>query len=146
MIQFGNKDHGAAIAAAIPRRFNPVCDPVISNVDDKTGELLGGVIYDGFTGSSIFIHQAGFSKFWLSRDMLWAAFDYPFNQLGCNQLRGTIPSTNPDLLKLNLKYGFNVEAVLAGAYPGGDMLILLMKKAECRWLNITPRGIRSGTP
>ena len=142
MIVFGNKAHGEAIAAAIPRRFNPACDPVISNVSE-TGELLGGVIYDGYTGPCIFIHQAGFSKFWLTRDMLWTAFDYPFNQLGCSKVCGTIPSTNQDLLILNMKLGFRIEARIAGAYVGGDMLVLSMTRDECKWLGITPRGIVS---
>lgn len=142
MIVCGNLAHGAAIAAAIPRRFNPACDPVISNVN-AAGELLGGVIYDGFTGPCIFLHQAGFSKFWLTRDMLWAAFDYPFNQLGCSKVCGTIPSTDDKLLTLNIKLGFDVEGRIEGAYPDGDMLILSMVRKNCRWLNITPQGIIS---
>lgn len=141
-IEFGNVDHGAEIARAIPRRFNPACDPVISNAR-ADGTLLGGVIYDGYTGPCIFIHQAGFSKFWLSRDMLWVAFDYPFNQLGCSKLCGTIPSTNPGLLAINLKLGFRVETKIEHAYPGGDMLILSMTRDECPWLKIKPSGLTS---
>lgn len=143
MIEFGNIEHGEAIAKAIPRRFNPACDPVISNVID--GRLLGGVIYDGFTGSCVFIHQAGFTKHWLSRDMLWVAFDYPFNQLGVKKLCGTIPSTNPGLLAMNLKLGFQVEHAIEDGYPGGNMLILSMTRDECRWLDMKPRGIKAGT-
>lgn len=142
-LEFGNKEHGQMIADAIPRRFNPACDPVISNVG-ADGDLLGGVIYDGYTGSCIFIHQAGFDKHWMNRDMLWTAFDYPFNQLGCTKLFGTIPSTNGELLGINLRLGFQVEAVLEDAYPGGDMLVLSMKRDECRWLKLKPRSIVSG--
>jgi RimJ/RimL family protein N-acetyltransferase len=140
-IVFGNKEHGAEIARAIPRRFNPACDPVISNVSED-GKLLGGVIYDGYTVACIFIHQAGFSKKWLSKDMLWVAFDYPFNQLGCSKLCGTIPSTNEELLAFNTRLGFKVETRIRDAYPGGDMLILSMTRDECPWLKIKPGNLK----
>ena len=142
MIEFNNIEHGHAIARAIPRMYNPGVDPVISNVSES-GDLLGGVIYDGYTGPCIFIHQAGFDKHWMSRDMLWVAFDYPFNQIGCAKLCGTIPSTNTELLDINLRLGFYVEGSIKGAYPGGDMLILSMERDQCRWLKLKPRGLRS---
>lgn len=142
-IESGNIEHGFQIARAIPRNYNPAVDIVISNVN-KSGELLGGVIYDGYTGSCIFIHQAGFSKYWLSRDMLWVAFDYPFNQLGCSKVCGTIPSSNPQLLAINKKIGFIVEATIKGAYPGADMLVLSMERDQCRWLDLKPRSLQAG--
>lgn len=144
MIEFGNLEHGWAIADAIPRRFNPYADPVISNVDDKTGELLGGVTYDGFTGNCIFMHQAGFSKRWLTRDLLWCVFDYPFNQLGCVKVCGTIPSYREELLAFNERLGFRVETSIEDAYVGGDMLILSMRREDCRWLAHKPQRLRSG--
>lgn len=144
MIVFNNATHGAEIAAAIPRRFNPVCDPVISNVD-QNGKLRGGVIYDGFTRNCIFMHQAGFDKRWMTKDLLWAVFDYPFNQLGCIKVCGTIQAANTELLAFNERLGFKVETSIKDAYPTGDMLILSMTRAECRWLKITPQGIRSRT-
>jgi len=142
MIVFDNKEHGRRIAEAIPRQFNEVSDPVISVVS-SSGKLLGGVIFDGFTGPCIFIHQAGFDRHWMTRDLLWAAFDYPFNQLGCTKVAGTIPSTNLSLLDINLRLGFQIETRIKDAYPGGDMLILSMLRDECRWLKLKPRGVRS---
>lgn len=141
-LEFNNIEHGHLIAKAIPRCFNPEKDPVISNVADD-GTLLGGVIYDGHTGPCIFIHQAGFSKYWMSRDMLWAAFHYPFNQLKVKKLCGTIPSSNSKLLEINVKLGFKVEAVIADAYPDAHMLVMSMTRDECRWLRLKPRTIES---
>jgi hypothetical protein len=143
MIQFNNTDHGFAIAAAIPRVYNPVADTVISRTNDE-GKLLGGVIYDGCTGPCIFAHQAGFSKHWLSRDMLWILFDYVFVQLKCKKVCGTIPSSNQTLLEFNKKLGFSQEAVIKDAYPDGDMLVVSMTREQCRWLNIKPRGYQRG--
>ena len=143
MIVFNNKEHGELIAAAIPRRYNPACDPVISNVNSE-GKLLGGVIFDGFTGPCIFIHQAGFDKHWMSKDMLWVAFDYPFHQLDCTKLCGTIPSTDAKLLAFNERLGFKIETRIADAYPGGDMLVLSMTRDQCPWLKIRPKGLKAG--
>jgi len=142
MIEFNNIEHGQKIAAHIPRTYNPFSDIVISRVED--GELLGGVIFDGFTGPCIFMHQAGFSKHWISRDLLWVSFDYPFNQLNCKKICGTIPSSNQRLLAMNTKLGFKVEAVIKDAYPDGDMLVLSMNKDECRWLDLKPRSLLRG--
>jgi hypothetical protein len=129
-----NTEHGRLIAEAIPRCYNPSTDAVISHVD-KTGELLGGVIYDGFTGNCVFMHQAGFSKLWLSRAMLWAVFDFPFNVMGVAKVAGTIPSSNETLLEFNKKLGFKEEARIKDAYKNGDMIVLTMSREECRWLS-----------
>jgi RimJ/RimL family protein N-acetyltransferase len=144
MILFNNKEHGERIARRIPRNYNAAVDPVISRVD-KDGKLLGGVIFDGWTGSCVFAHQGSFDPHWLSRDMLWTCFDYPFNQLKVKKICGTIPSSNPKLLELNLKFGFKVEAVIKDGYRDSDMLVMSMTRDECRWLNIKPRGLRGNS-
>lgn len=138
MIEFGNAVHGFRIAAAIPRPFDATNNIVISNVTPE-GNLLGGVIYDGFTGGCIFMHQAGFSRRWLGGNMLWIAFDYPFNKLKVNKVAGTINSNNQELLDFNRKLGFKEEARIKDAYLDGDMIVLTMERSECRWLNIKPK-------
>jgi len=144
MILLNNKEHGERIAARIPRNYNSAVDPVISRTDSD-GKLLGGVIFDGYTGSCVFAHQASFDKHWLSRDMLWVMFDYPFNQLKVKKIVGTIRSSNPKLLEFNLKLGFKIETKLEDGYPDGDMLIMSMTREECRWLDMKPRGLRAGS-
>lgn len=141
MIRFGDIAAGHAIARAIPRCYNPMTDAVISH-HDADGKLLGGVIYDGYTINNIFIHQAGFSKMWLVGDMLRLAFDYPFNQLKVHKLCGTIPSVDTKLLEFNRRLGFKEECRIKNAYPDGDMIVLSMTRAECRWLRFRPRTVR----
>lgn len=139
MIEFNNIVHGFKIAAAIPRPYNPAADVVISHVTSE-GNLLGGVIYDGFTGGCIFMHQAGFDRRWLVGNMLWIVFDYPFNKANVNKVAGTINSDNKELLDFNLRLGFKEEARIKGAYRnGGDMIVMTMDRADCRWLNIKPK-------
>jgi hypothetical protein len=143
MIEVNNIVHGAMIGAIIPRPFNPDCDKVISNVE-RDGKLLGGVIYDGFTGNCIFMHQGGFEKNWLTKDMLWVVFDYPFNQLGVGKVCGTIRSSRKELLAFNERLGFIEECRVKDAYaPGDDMIVLSMTPERCRWLRIKPTTIHT---
>jgi hypothetical protein len=143
MIEFGNIEHGFEIAKAIPRIFNPACDQVISHVSEEDGSLMGGVIYESMISNCIFMHQAGFDRRWMLGDMLWVLFDYPFNQLHLGMVCGTIPSSKPELLDFNLRLGFKIECSIKGAYVDGDLIVMAMRKNECRWLKKTPRTIVS---
>ena len=136
-ILFNVKEHGIMIAKAIPRCFDIVNDIVISNVS-ADGKLLGGVTFDGFVGNCIFIHQAGFDKHWLSKDMLFCAFDYPFNRLGVGKVAATISSGATELLAFNARLGFIEECRIKDAYPDGDMVVLSMTREQCPWLKIKP--------
>lgn len=137
-IEIGNVVHGMKIAAAIPRVYNPANDVVISRVTPE-GNVLGGVIYDGYTGGCIFMHQASFSKNWLVGNMMWIVFDYPFNRLRVNKVAGTINSNNQELLDFNMRLGFKEEARIKDAYRDGDMIVLTMDRESCRWLRIKPK-------
>lgn len=138
MIEFGNHVHGFKIAAAIPRPYNPSTDIVISRVTPE-GNCMGGVIYDDFTGGCVFMHQAGFDKRWLTGNMMWIVFDYPFTQLKVNKVAGVVNSNNKELLDFNRRLGFKEEARIKNAYLDGDMLVLTMERADCRWLKIKPK-------
>lgn len=138
MIQINNQIDGFQIAKAIPRNYNPDCDIVISHRSSE-GKLLGGVIFDGYTHNCIFIHQAGFDKRWLTGNMLWIAFDYPFNKLKVSKLAGTINSKNESLLAFNKKLGFTEECRIKDAYPDGDMIVMTMTREQCKWLKLKPR-------
>lgn len=141
VIRFNHEPHGHAIAQAAGIHFNSTVDIVISR-EDNGGELLGGVIYQDFTGASITIHMAGFkSGNWADRDMLWVAFDYPFNQLKVHKILGYLPSNNLKALDIDKKLGFSEVVRIPGVYPGADLVILAMERCECRWLNIKPRSL-----
>lgn len=143
MIRFNYRPDGYRIAKEAGQPFNPAVDVVISRVED--GKLLGGVIFNGFTGASIAIHMAGFDPHWVNRDMLWVAFDYPFRQLDCKKLFGLLPSSNQKALEIDLKLGFKKVAVIPEVYPDADMVVLEMRREDCRWLNLTPRELRRGS-
>lgn len=139
-IVFNDHVHGYAIASASGTSFNPVVDICIGRVvGDK---LLGGVLFQNYTGSSIGIHVAGFADHWINRDMLWVCFHYPFVQLGCSKLFGQVPSTNSKALEFNLNLGFKEVARIEDVFPDGDLIVLTMQREKCRWLKLKPRGLK----
>lgn len=139
MIVFGDHVHAMRIASKCGTTYNPVADQCIARTDDEG--LLGGVLFQAYTGASIGIHMAGFTERWANRDMLWAAFHYPFAQLKCQRVFGQVPETNTAALEINLKLGFKEVARIPGVYDDGAAVIFAMEKDQCRWLNLTPRGI-----
>jgi RimJ/RimL family protein N-acetyltransferase len=140
MIVFNNADHGYRIAATAGTAFNAYTDVCIAREED--GELWGGVVYTAFTGASMGIHVAGFRPDWINRDMLWVTFNYPFVQLKCGKLIGQVPEANRKALEFDLKLGFIEEARIKDVFPDGDLIVVGMKKEDCRWLGIKPRSLK----
>ncbi len=140
MIEFNNTQHGYTIASAAGVPFNPEVDVVISR--SVGSNLLVGVILNEYTGSSINSHIAGFDPRWVSHDMIWVVFHYVFVQLGCSKMFGQVPSTNSKALEFDRKLGFKVEARIKEVFPDGDLIVLAMKKADCRWLRLKPRHLK----
>ncbi|WP_454627805.1 GNAT family N-acetyltransferase [Bradyrhizobium cenepequi] len=138
-ITAGNLEHAELIAEASGAIFNPKCDRVISRTD-SVGKLLGGVIFQGYRRASIGIHVAGFDKHWINNDMLWITFNYPFEQLKVTKLMAQVPSGNLKALDFDLKLGFKEEVRLRDIYPDEDLIILSMRREDCRWLKLKPRG------
>lgn len=140
IIVSGNRDYGFRIAGAAGTSFNPIIDQCLAREQD--GVLLGGVVYQGYTGASIQMHMAGFARNWANRDMLWVAFDYPFNQLGCGKVFGQVPESNVKALEIDLKLGFKIVAKVEDVFPDGACLVLALAREDCRWLKLRPRGMR----
>lgn len=144
MIECNNPLHGAAIASLTSTPYHFGLDSCISR--SRAGKLLGGVIYQQYFKRSIVIHVAGFDPHWLNRDLLWAIFDYPFNRLGVEQILGFVPSTNAHALEFDKKIGFQIVTKIPDVVPGGDMLVISMRRNECRWLAYNPRGLMTPDP
>jgi RimJ/RimL family protein N-acetyltransferase len=138
VIGTGNISHANKIAAAAGCIFNPACDHVICRVEN--GKLLGGVIFQNFTGASIGIHVAGFDPHWINRDMLWITFNYPFEQLGVKKLVGQIHSGNHKAIAFDRKLGFKEEARIADIFSDGDLIVMSMRREDCRWLRMREKS------
>jgi RimJ/RimL family protein N-acetyltransferase len=109
----------------------------------KNGELMGGVVYQRYTHSSILMHVAAFMPNWLCRDFLWLAFHYPFVQLGVGRVFGLVHEKNDVALAFDRKLGFEIETRIKKVYPDGDQIVLVMEREQCRWLKLTPKNWRA---
>lgn len=99
--------------------------------------LLAGTLYEDFNGANVLMHVAAVSgRQWLCREFLWFCFYYPFVQLDCRRVTGIVPSTNLEARRFDEHLGFKLEATLKDAHPTGDLLVYVMHKEDCRWLNI----------
>jgi hypothetical protein len=102
--------------------------------------LRGGVLYTDFWGGSIMMHTAGFQKNWLSRALLWIAFDYPFDKLGVRKVFSPIPEWNWPSRNFCMHLGFKIECKMEDVFNRDDgvngMHVLSLRKEECKWLDM----------
>jgi hypothetical protein len=106
---------------------------------ERDGTLLVGVAYDGYTGSNIIIHSRCDDRRAPSRRFYWMIFDYPFNQLKVTCVRGLVDSRNAEAKRVNRRLGFKYEHSLADYFPGGDAIIYVMRRADCKFLALGDR-------
>lgn len=144
MIVCSNNLHAARICEAAEVVHNPFADQVIARVEGDT--LYGGVVFQNYTGrgGSIQMHMAGFVRNWANREMIWAAFDYPFTQLGCKKVFGPVRASATETLEIDRRLGFKVEAVVEDVFPDEACVILALAREDCRWLKLKPRTLQRG--
>ncbi len=104
----------------------------IGNVS-RDGKILGVVGFDGWNGASCQMHVAGEGN-WVTRELLHAVFDYPFNVAGCRVVLGLVPSGNERALRFDKRVGFNEVARIEHAHPDGALIVLEMRREACRYL------------
>ena len=128
-------------------RIGLVPTPDIRLIGSVRGDRILGVVgFDGYNGASLQMHVAG-EQGWLTRDLIWATFDYAFNVCNVSMIMGLIPSGNSDAIRFNTKLGFKTELVLDGAHPDGSLWLMTMRRRECRFLHRESNGqeIRTST-
>ena len=99
------------------------------------GQLVAGIMYDAFTGSSIAMHSRVDDPRKVNREWLFSIFDYPFNQLGCKRVTGLVSSANLRAQRTNEHLGWKRETVLKDYFLDGDGIVYVMRQEDCRWLN-----------
>lgn len=99
---------------------------------ETKGNLIAGVVYEAYRTRSIAMHVACEGQF--TREFIWFAFYYPFEQLGVEKIIGLVESTNDEALGINKRFGFEIEHILRDATPDGDLVIMTMAKQQCKWL------------
>lgn len=100
---------------------------------DESGAIIGAVGYSDWMDRSVQMHCAG-SGNWLTREFLWAVFDYPFHVAGKDVVIGLVGSKNARALKLNQRLGFRIDGRIDGAHDDGALVVMSMRRDECRWI------------
>ena len=105
---------------------------------ERDGELIAGVLYEGYNGHNVWMHVAGQpGSRWMTRDFLKYCFHYPFNELGVSRVSAYVEASNGPAHKLDAHIGFKPEARLKGvASDGGDVIIYAMTREDCRYVDV----------
>ena len=103
---------------------------------EKDGNLVAVIGFTSFIANACAMHIASVGENWMSRDLLWACFDYPFNKLEKKVILATLDASNEEAVKLNRHLGFKKEVVIKDAHETGDLMIMTMRKEDCKWLRI----------
>lgn len=137
-IRFNDPEDGAWIMRRSFGVYNDKIDQCIAVIRD--GVIAGGVVYNGFIKTAMFIHMAGSEDNWATREFLWTVYDYPFNVLGVTWLYGLLDPHNRRALKIDKAMGFKEVGRLPMALGDRDLIVLGMQKQDCWMLKaITPR-------
>lgn len=105
--------------------------PTLENQDDA---VAVGVGYNAFIGKTCCMHVVVKRPELLNRQMVRAAFSFPFEACGCNAVLALVDSVNEAALDFDKRLGFTqVHRIPHGALEG-DQVILQMLRSECRWL------------
>jgi RimJ/RimL family protein N-acetyltransferase len=104
---------------------------------ERDGELVAGVLYEGWNGVNIWMHVAAApGKRWMTREYLRYCFYYPFVELGCRRVSGCVEASNEQARRFDEHLGFRQEAVMQGAASdGGDLILYVMRREECRYVD-----------
>lgn len=101
------------------------------------GKLVIVVGFSAFLGKTAQMHVA-FAPGWhfAPRTLLGYVFSHAFNETKRELLIGVVNSLNVRAMRLNLHLGFTELLRLPGMHDdGGDLVVLGMKRSECRYLN-----------
>lgn len=100
---------------------------------ERDGELVAGVIYEGYNGHNVWMHVAIPGR--ITKAYLRYCFHYPFVELGCTRLSGYVEASNAQARRFDEHLGFKQEAVLRGAASdGGDVILYRMTREDCRYV------------
>jgi RimJ/RimL family protein N-acetyltransferase len=101
--------------------------------------LLGGFVYVNYREISdgwhtISMHMAGETG-WLTRRTLRAFYHYPFMQLNCSRVAGSIRAGNSEACITAERMGCKLDGrIRSGISEDLDTCIYTMTRAECPWI------------
>ena len=103
---------------------------------EREGQIVAGVAYNDYNGANINAHISIQQGAIITKEFLWTIFDYPFNRAKVKRLTGLVGSGNKASINLCKRLGFVEETRLKDCHPTGDMIIYVMRRENCRWLEL----------
>lgn len=98
---------------------------------DQDGKIVGGFVFNNFDPEAgvIEVSFAGIGKRWLNRSLLYAAFSYVFDQLGCQMALSRTPAHLGHAVRICRAYGFKQVTVprLFGRHEDGVVSTLTVE-------------------
>lgn len=129
---------GAFVAERIGSFGNWGPFTAIAKSDDSG--IVVGVVYNLFIGNAemyqdccMHVGSRPGAK-WARPDFLYAAFAYPFLEMGCERVTGLVGKKNRMARRFFEKLGFEYEACLKRQRPGDDTIVYRMFKENCKWI------------
>jgi RimJ/RimL family protein N-acetyltransferase len=102
---------------------------------DEENKIEWVVGYTAFIGKTCQMHVINLTESYTPKGLLFAAFDFPFNYLGVEKIIAIVNSLNTRAMNYDKKLGFTEVVRLEGMHDdGGDLVVLEMNKADCRWI------------
>jgi RimJ/RimL family protein N-acetyltransferase len=103
---------------------------------ERDGELIAGIIYEGYNQQSIWAHIAAEpGSQWLNKEYLRFCTLYAFEYCKVQMILGYMDAANTQALRFARHLGFKEEARISkAAQGGGDILIMKMRPEDCRYM------------
>ena len=141
VVTFTTKFWGPWVMERVGAKWFDGMGVAFGSIDLDERKPLGGVAYDLYAGNSIHIHIAADDHRWLTKEVLWCGFDYPFNQLEVKKLIAPVRSSNTRALGMTVKFGFKEETRIKDFHLDGEDLIFMVttKDKAQRWLDLESR-------
>lgn len=136
---------GPWIASRLGFQWYPGRGQCFGQIEDD--KILAVVLFEDYNGVNCSMHVAASvtdKARWLTKEFLFACFDYPFRQLKCKRVTGLVPAKNMAARRFDEHLGFILEATLKDAWPDDNLLVYRMYREECRWLNLRTHSVNSG--
>lgn len=118
-------------------RFTPIhwCSWTKSIVQKRDGVIVAAIVYQEANAHNAWMHVAAEPGVrWVTRDLVYWTFNYPFVQLGLTRLTGWVEEDNKAAIRFDEHVGFKREATLKGAgQRGQDVHLYAMFREDCRY-------------
>ena len=101
----------------------------------RGGKLVAGLIFNGYEGANVNMHISAIDgRKWLTPEFLFAAFDYPFNELGRKRVTAFMRSKNDRAISFAKNLGFEYEGTMKNYYADDDAVVYGLLRENCRFL------------